>query len=122
MNFEPEDYIGEEDAEDQMYMREYNIQNEVDVKLDNRRKLEKWAQGYGENHKKRTTYHLSHEPKSRYKDYLSKSLNNDNYDVIRKKTYNRGGEIARQSQLKDREALDMIQRNRSRPVNKSLAY
>jgi hypothetical protein len=97
MNFEPEDYIGEEDEEDQMYMREYNIQNEVDVKLDNRRKLEKWARGYGENHKRRTNYNLSHEPKSRYKDYLSKSLNNDNYDVIRKKTYDRGGEIARQS-------------------------
>ena len=67
MNFEPEDYIGEEDEEDKLYMREYNLANDAIQRENNRKKMERKIENYGEfNHQK--GYHISPKIKSRYKD------------------------------------------------------
>ena len=123
MNFEPEDYIGEEDEEDKMYMKEYNLANEAIVRENNRKKLEKKIENYGEVGTK-SGYHISPNIKSRYKNDFNKSMNTENYqsemsDNVRKRINARGNEIARESQIREREALNMIQKGKA---HRSIVY
>ena len=71
MNFEPEDYIGEEDEEDKLYMREYNQANEATQREHNRKKMERKIENYGEFNSNKG-YHVSPKIKSRYKDSFNK--------------------------------------------------
>lgn len=122
MNFEPEDYIGEEDEEDKLYMREYNLANEAIQRENNRKKMERKIENYGEFNPNKG-YHISPKIKSRYKDAFNKgnSYIQNEAELVRKKTNQRGLQIARESQNREREALDMLHVNRGKP-NKSMAY
>lgn len=123
MNFEPEDYIGEEDDEDKMYMKEYNLANEAVVRESKRKNLEKKIENYGEvNHK--GGYGKTTAIQSRYKDTFKKSLETDAYhtevsDSVRKRINARGAEIARENQIREREQLKMIHQAK---VHRSAAY
>jgi len=122
MNFEPEDYIGEEDEEDKMYMKEYNLANEATVREHKRKHLEKKIENYGEVHGKSGYAHPG--AQSRYKNSFKKSLDTDAYhsevsDTVRKRVNARGAEIARENQIREREALNMIQKGK---VHRSIAY
>jgi hypothetical protein len=123
MNFEPEDYIGEEDDEDKMYMKEYNLANEAVVRESKRKNLEKKIENYGEvSHK--GGYGKSGPIQSRYKDSFKQSLGTDAYhtevsDSIRKRINARGAEIARENAIREREQLKMIHQGK---VHRSAAY
>lgn len=122
MNFEPEDYIGEEDEEDKMYMKEYNLANEATVRESKRKHLEKKIENYGEVHGK--SGYVTQGVKSRYKESFKKSMDTDAYhtevsETVRKRINARGAEIARENQLREREALNMIQKGK---VHRSIAY
>lgn len=65
MNFEPEDFIGEEDEEDKLYMKEYNLANEAIARANERKNAERKIENYGEI---KNNYNLSPQIKSRYKD------------------------------------------------------
>lgn len=117
MNFEPEDFIGEEDEEDKLYMKEYNLANEAIARANERKNAERKIENYGEI---KNNYNLSPQIKSRYKDSFRGITNTDEKaEYIRKKVNIRGDEIARQSQKNESDALRMLSGNVGKYVKKN---
>jgi len=84
--------------------------------------MERKIENYGEFNSNKG-YHVSPKIKSRYKDSFNKgnSYIQNEAELVRKKTNQRGLQIARESQNREREMSDMLHVNRGK-VNKSVAY